>query len=92
MRVTRGLWPHLDKQASAVEESASHPRNVHADTLALTQPLLHAIIFLIQITMVSLLVRKFNAYYAARPLLTTMITNAVRIHHLKHSKRSTTNR
>jgi hypothetical protein len=28
-------------------------------------------------TMVSLLVRKFNAYYAARPLLTTMITNAV---------------
>jgi hypothetical protein len=28
--------------------------------------------------MVSLLVRKFNAYYAARPLLTTMITNAVR--------------
>lgn len=29
--------------------------------------------------MVSLLVRKFNAYYAARPLLTTMITNAVHI-------------
>ncbi|KAL1582103.1 hypothetical protein WHR41_09226 [Cladosporium halotolerans] len=27
--------------------------------------------------MVSLLVRKFNAHYAARPLLTTMITNAV---------------
>lgn len=27
--------------------------------------------------MVSILVRKFNAYYAARPLLTTMITNAV---------------
>ncbi|GAB7325126.1 hypothetical protein MBLNU13_g09209t1 [Cladosporium sp. NU13] len=40
-------------------------------------PLLHAIVFLIQMTMVSLLVRKFNAYYAARPLLTTMITNAV---------------
>lgn len=40
-------------------------------------PLLHTIVFLIQLTMVSLLVRKFNAYYAARPLLTTMITNAV---------------
>jgi len=28
--------------------------------------------------MVSILVRKFNAYYAARPVLTTMIVNAVR--------------
>jgi len=27
--------------------------------------------------MVSILVRKFNAYYAARPVLTTMIVNAV---------------
>lgn len=27
--------------------------------------------------MVSILVRKFNAYYANRPVLTTMITNAV---------------
>ncbi|KAF2717746.1 hypothetical protein K431DRAFT_288272 [Polychaeton citri CBS 116435] len=40
-------------------------------------PLLHAIVFLIQITMVSLLVRKFTTYYAHRPVLTTMITNAV---------------
>ncbi|GIZ40279.1 hypothetical protein CKM354_000362500 [Cercospora kikuchii] len=40
-------------------------------------PLLHAIIALIQITMVSILVRRFNAYYANRPILTTMITNAV---------------
>jgi len=40
-------------------------------------PLLHAIIALLQITMVSILVRKFNAYYANRPVLTTMITNAV---------------
>nr|OQO20399.1 hypothetical protein B0A51_10489 [Rachicladosporium sp. CCFEE 5018] len=40
-------------------------------------PLLHAIVFLIQITMVSILVRKFNGYYASRPVLTTMITNAV---------------
>lgn len=42
-------------------------------------PLLHAIIALVQITMVSILVRKFNAYYANRPVLTTMITNAVRL-------------
>ncbi|TKA80320.1 hypothetical protein B0A55_02204 [Friedmanniomyces simplex] len=40
-------------------------------------PLLHAIVALIQITMVSILVRKFNAYYANRPVFTTMITNAV---------------
>ncbi|WPG99641.1 Hypothetical protein R9X50_00246000 [Acrodontium crateriforme] len=40
-------------------------------------PLLHAIVALIQITMVSILVRKFNGYYADRPVFTTMITNAV---------------
>ncbi|KAK4634410.1 hypothetical protein CLAFUW4_00070 [Fulvia fulva] len=40
-------------------------------------PLLHAIIALLQTTMVSILVRKFNAYYTNRPILTTMITNAV---------------
>ncbi|SMQ47005.1 unnamed protein product [Zymoseptoria tritici ST99CH_3D7] len=40
-------------------------------------PLLHAIVALIQISMVSILVRKFNAYYTNRPVLTTMITNAV---------------
>jgi len=28
--------------------------------------------------MVSILVRKFNAYYANRPVFTTMVTNAVR--------------
>jgi len=27
---------------------------------------------------VSMLTRKYNQYYAARPVLTTMITNAVR--------------
>ena len=46
--------------------------------MSLQQPLLHAIIALLQITMVSILVRKFNAYYTNRPILTTMITNAVR--------------
>jgi len=40
-------------------------------------PLLHAVVFLIQMAAVSLLVRKYNGYYAQRPVLTTMITNAV---------------
>ncbi|KAL2353876.1 hypothetical protein BJ546DRAFT_979292 [Cryomyces antarcticus] len=40
-------------------------------------PLLHLAVFLFQLAMVSILVRKFNSYYAARPVLTTMITNAV---------------
>ncbi|EMD00976.1 hypothetical protein BAUCODRAFT_29362 [Baudoinia panamericana UAMH 10762] len=40
-------------------------------------PLLHAIIALIQITMVSILIRTFNAYYTRRPVFTTMVTNAV---------------
>nr|POE47523.1 phosphoglycerate kinase [Quercus suber] len=40
-------------------------------------PLLHAIIALLQITMVSILIRKFNYHYASRPVFTTMITNAV---------------
>jgi len=40
-------------------------------------PLLHAAVFLLQMAAVSLLARKYNSYYASRPVLTTMITNAV---------------
>lgn len=40
-------------------------------------PLLHAIVFLIQMAVVSFLARKYNGYYSQRPVLTTMITNAV---------------
>lgn len=40
-------------------------------------PLLHAFVFLLEMAAVSLLTRKFNTYYARRPVLTTMITNAV---------------
>lgn len=40
-------------------------------------PLLHACVFLLQMAAVSLLTRKFNTYYAQRPVLTTMITNAI---------------
>ncbi|KIW01310.1 uncharacterized protein PV09_07346 [Verruconis gallopava] len=42
-----------------------------------TVPLLHTLIFLIEIAMVTVITRKFNSYYAARPVLTTMITNAI---------------
>lgn len=42
-----------------------------------TQPLLHAIVALVELAMVSFIVRGFNASYARRPVLTTMITNAV---------------
>ncbi|KAH8594325.1 hypothetical protein B0O99DRAFT_625595 [Bisporella sp. PMI_857] len=40
-------------------------------------PLVHTIIFLIEMAVVSRLVAKFNSYYAGRPVLTMMITNAV---------------
>ncbi|KAF2761866.1 hypothetical protein EJ05DRAFT_507485 [Pseudovirgaria hyperparasitica] len=40
-------------------------------------PLLHCLVFLIEMAFVSLLVRRFNSYYANKPVLTTMITNAV---------------
>lgn len=40
-------------------------------------PLLHACVFLLQMAAVSLLTRKFSSYYEKRPVLTTMITNAV---------------
>ncbi|KAH6719064.1 hypothetical protein DL95DRAFT_521448 [Leptodontidium sp. 2 PMI_412] len=40
-------------------------------------PLVHTIIFLIELAMVGRLMAKFNSYYADRPVLTMMITNAV---------------
>ncbi|KAM5454677.1 Protein required for ethanol metabolism [Microsporum audouinii] len=40
-------------------------------------PLLHAIIFLIEIAVTMRLIAKFNTYYAQNPVLTTMVTNAV---------------
>lgn len=45
--------------------------------LTASQPLLHTVVLLIQFAMVARLVAKFNSYYAQKPLLTTMITNAV---------------
>ncbi|KAL2011623.1 hypothetical protein VTN00DRAFT_4341 [Thermoascus crustaceus] len=40
-------------------------------------PLLHTIIFLIEMAVTMRLASKFNAYYAEKPVLTTMVTNAV---------------
>ena len=62
------------------EQSCGHHNDAQFANRAAcpVQPLLHAIILVIQITMVSILVRKFNSHYANRPVLTTMITNAVR--------------
>ncbi|KAI9674778.1 MAG: hypothetical protein M1817_001682 [Caeruleum heppii] len=39
-------------------------------------PLLHAIVFLIEMVIVSRLVAKFSSYYADKPVLTMMVTNA----------------
>jgi Mpv17 / PMP22 family len=46
-------------------------------TQYLLQPLLHTIIFLIEMAIAIRLIAKFKSYYATKPILTTMITNAV---------------
>ncbi|KAL4930197.1 Mpv17/PMP22 family protein [Aspergillus undulatus] len=40
-------------------------------------PLLHCIIFLIEMAATGRLAAKFNSYYAEKPVLTTMVTNAI---------------
>ncbi|KAB5523878.1 hypothetical protein GE09DRAFT_1257620 [Coniochaeta sp. 2T2.1] len=40
-------------------------------------PLLHALIFLIEMALIARLSSRFNAYYDERPILTMMVTNAV---------------
>ncbi|CAK7233997.1 hypothetical protein SCUCBS95973_008786 [Sporothrix curviconia] len=40
-------------------------------------PLLHAVIFFIEMAIVARLTARFNAYYDERPVLTMMVTNAV---------------
>ncbi|KAH8894219.1 hypothetical protein GQ53DRAFT_744952 [Thozetella sp. PMI_491] len=40
-------------------------------------PLLHAIIFLIEMAFVARLTSRFNAYYEERPIITMMVTNAI---------------
>ena len=43
----------------------------------LLQPLLHSIAILIELLTIMVLIAKYNAFYARRPIITTMITNAV---------------
>jgi Mpv17 / PMP22 family len=43
----------------------------------LLQPLLHVIIFFIEMAVAIRLIAKFNSYYDSKPILTTMISNAV---------------
>lgn len=40
-------------------------------------PLLHTIVFIIEMAITMRLIAKFNSYYANKPVLTTMITNAI---------------
>ncbi|KAI1367911.1 hypothetical protein F5Y08DRAFT_297293 [Xylaria arbuscula] len=40
-------------------------------------PLLHAVIFIIEMAIIARLASRYNAYFDRRPLLTTMVTNAV---------------
>ncbi|KAI5862540.1 hypothetical protein GGS23DRAFT_80933 [Durotheca rogersii] len=40
-------------------------------------PLLHAVIFFIEMAIIARLASRFNAYYDGRPVLTMMVTNAV---------------
>ncbi|RDA94057.1 hypothetical protein CP533_5279 [Ophiocordyceps camponoti-saundersi (nom. inval.)] len=40
-------------------------------------PLLHAIIFFVEMALVARLTARFNAYYEERPLMTMMVTNAI---------------
>ncbi|KAJ5489304.1 hypothetical protein N7539_004194 [Penicillium diatomitis] len=40
-------------------------------------PLLHTLIFIIEMAVAARIASKFNSYYAEKPVLTTMVTNAV---------------
>ncbi|KAG5921958.1 hypothetical protein E4U42_005647 [Claviceps africana] len=40
-------------------------------------PVVHTVVFLIEMTLVARLVARFNTYYEERPLMTMMVTNAV---------------
>ncbi|KAG5982811.1 hypothetical protein E4U55_001305 [Claviceps digitariae] len=52
-------------------------RSVNSKYLFGRIPVVHAIVFLIEMTLVARLVARFNTYYEERPLMTMMVTNAV---------------
>ena len=72
-----GVYDGVEESFETKRPPVSRPLLLYADFILSLQPLLHSIIFIIQFTMVTILVRKFNGYYANRPILTTMIVNAV---------------
>jgi hypothetical protein len=63
------MWPVLSSLGPNILRNVADP--------FILQPLLHAIIFFIELAMAARLIAKFNSYYAQKPVLTTMITNAV---------------
>ncbi|KAK5996785.1 Protein sym1 [Cladobotryum mycophilum] len=52
-------------------------RSVNSKFIYGRLPLLHTIIFLIEMALVARLTARFNAYYEERPLMTMMVTNAI---------------
>ncbi|KAI9692645.1 MAG: hypothetical protein M1820_009479 [Bogoriella megaspora] len=63
--------------ASSGEQRRRLMRNLNSRYIYGRVPLLHAIVFIFQLAMVSILTRKFQTYYSNKPVLTTMITNAL---------------
>ncbi|KAG5958883.1 hypothetical protein E4U58_005198 [Claviceps cyperi] len=52
-------------------------RSVNENYLFGRIPVVHAVVFLIEMALVARLVARFNKYYEERPLMTMMVTNAV---------------
>lgn len=52
-------------------------RSVNGKYLFGRIPILHTVVFLIEMALVARLIARFNSYYEERPLMTMMVTNAV---------------
>lgn len=52
-------------------------RNINSKFIYGRIPLLHTLIFLIEMALIARLTARFNAYYDERPLMTMMVTNAI---------------
>ncbi|CAL8583342.1 hypothetical protein XPA_008967 [Xanthoria parietina] len=83
-KVVGGLFPRLMISPSSPQAyrslAAPSPSSFGSnptDIRRLEQPLLHAIVLLIEMVVISRLATKFNSYYDDRPVLTITITNAV---------------
>lgn len=67
----------------ATTKSPVEPRQVLIEFSAVTQPLLHMIILLAEIAGLARLAFQFDLHFAAKPVLTMMVTNSVRLHSLQ---------